>query len=168
MLQRTLQSFFYWSASIRHNSGDDTESNSGKRWAGRARVSRCRQATMYMYYLQHAPANLLIRVHFLTNAATVVALLERVYLYARCPLVNPSPTTTIVIRTRGRLRSAPSLRSPSAVREFKFCFHYGCAALRVASDSERHVAICRATYRYISLTIARNAQSSSAVVEAGL
>ena len=44
----------------------------------------------------------------------------------------------------------------------KTCFQYGCAALRVASDSERYISlgICSATYRYISLTIARNAQRS--------
>ena len=51
----------------------------------------------------------------------------------------------------------------------KTCFHYGCAALRVASDSERYVAICRALALHsaalaISLTIwliiARNTQRS--------
>jgi len=57
----------------------------------------------------------------------------------------------------------------------KACFHYGCAALRVASDSERYVAICRATCSAalaIKLTIAdyrsqRAAQRSAAVVETG-
>jgi len=53
-------------------------------------------------------------------------------------------------------------------QRFKRCFHYGCAVQRCAlraiysaivSDIAS-AALCSATYRYISLTIARNAQRS--------
>ena len=60
-----------------------------------------------------------------------------------------------------------------AIAILKKYFHYDCAALRVASDSERCVAMYIATYRSLSFTVAHYrsqcaARRSAAVVETGL
>jgi len=59
----------------------------------------------------------------------------------------------------GLHRGTVSLSLSQKLVGLKACFHYGRAALRVASDSERYVALHSAALA-ISLTIARNAQRS--------
>ena len=93
--------------------------------------------------------NIIIHVYYIITITSANISLRRItnnialYIAEKIRLLRRNVTVSIYTQ-RGRQSIINSINNCSV----KCCFHYGCAALRIASDSQRYVAIiCRATYR---------------------